>query len=180
MVNRVFTKAQMTKRVSRFKDAQWNPRAFIDTVLPQFERELFGIIGTGAKEDQSIPPRIKETDGYGMSFIKCAPQKGTGLHDHTTSEVFMVLTGQWSVHWGDEGENELILDPLDAISVPAGVMRGFRNVSDETAMLLAIVSGNKPDRIIWSSQVMDAVRAKGFEFDGSGNIAEISKSEVGA
>lgn len=174
------TKDEMNKRISRYEKAHWHPRAFIDAVLPQFERDVFSIIGRGVKDDNSIPPQISAYDGFGMTIIKCGPQKGTGLHDHTTSEVFIALTGKWTVQWGDEGENEFILNQFDAVSVPAGVMRGFRNESDETALIMGMVSGSNPDRIIWSKRVMEAVREKGFDFDADGKIARITKSKVGA
>ena len=38
----------------------------------------------------------------------------------------MPLTGSWSVQWGDQGENELVLGQWDVISIPINVMRGFR------------------------------------------------------
>ena len=32
--------------------------------------------------------------------------KGAALHSHSTVEVFIPLSGTWSIYWGDEGEQE--------------------------------------------------------------------------
>jgi uncharacterized RmlC-like cupin family protein len=115
-------------------------------------------------------------DGFHLSIIKAGPKKGTGLHNHRTVEVFMPLTGTWSVQWGDDGENELTLGQWDVISVPTGIMRGFRNESAEEAYMLAIVGGDDPGRVAWANNVMSAVREKGFDLDDRGKIVEVHKA----
>ena len=84
---------------------------------------------------------IRAVEGSHMAIIRAEPGKGTGLHNHKTVEVFMPLTGKWSVIWGDEGESELQIGQYDTISIPPGVLRGFRNDSDHEALLLALVGG---------------------------------------
>ena len=51
----------------------------------------------------------------------------------------MCLTGRFEIAWGDNGENSLVLEPLDMISVPRGENRRFRNVSDVTGRLLVMI-----------------------------------------
>ena len=119
---------------------------------------------------------ISAVDGFHLSIIKAGPNKGTGLHNHTTVEVFMPLTGTWAVQWGDNGENELTLQQWDVISVPTGIMRGFRNDSAEEAYMLAIVGGDDPGRVAWADNVLGAVRKKGFDLDSKGNIVESAKA----
>ena len=55
--------------------------------------------------------------------------------------------GGGSVYWGDEGENEVILDTFDCVSVPVGVLRGFRNVGERHACLMAILGGTDAGKV---------------------------------
>jgi uncharacterized RmlC-like cupin family protein len=175
MASRVVTKEEMLQRVAVFKQLTPSARPLVDAVLPQFQREIFNIIGPGVTEDASMKVPITAVDGFHMSIIKAGPKKGTGLHNHTTVEVFMPLSGTWSVQWGDEGENELTLGQWDVISVPTGIMRGFRNESAEEAYMLAIVGGDDPGRVAWAKDVMNAVREKGFDLDDKGKIVEVTR-----
>jgi uncharacterized RmlC-like cupin family protein len=176
MASRIVTKEEMLKRVAVFKQLTPSKRPLVDAVLPQFHREIFNIIGKGVTEDASMKVPITAVDGFHMAIIKAAPQKGTGLHNHKTVEVFMPLTGTWSVQWGDQGENELTIGQWDVISIPTGIMRGFRNESAEEAYMLSLVGGDDPGRVAWANNVMTAVREKGFDLDDEGKIVEVSKT----
>ena len=98
----------------------------------------------------------------------------------TAEQVFMPLTGTWSIQWGDQGENELTLGQWDVVSVPTGIMRGFRNESAGEAYMLAIVGGDDPGRVAWASKVMSAVRDKGFDLDDRGKIVEVTRARRSA
>jgi uncharacterized RmlC-like cupin family protein len=176
MASRIVTREEMLERVAVFRQLTPSSRPLVDAVLPQFHREIFNIIGRGVTEDATMKVPIAAVDGFHMSIIKAGPGKGTGLHSHTTVEVFMPLTGTWSVQWGDEGENELTIGQWDVISVPTGIMRGFRNESAEDAYLLAIVGGDDPGRVAWASTVMRAVRERGFDLDDEGKIVEVGRA----
>jgi hypothetical protein len=62
------------------------------------------------------------------------------------------------------------------ISVPTGIMRGFRNESAEEACMLAIVGGDDPGRVAWAGNVMSQVRDKGFDLDEKGKIVQVAKT----
>jgi uncharacterized RmlC-like cupin family protein len=49
------------------------------------------------------------------------------------------------IRWGDDGQEHIILEPFDMISVPPRVTRQFVNVSDQDAHLLVIIQGRKED-----------------------------------
>ena len=83
----------------------------------------------------------------------------------------MVLTGRWAVVWGDAGEEEALLERWDVISVPAGVMRGFRNAGDEDAYLLAVVGGTDAGRITWAPEVVEEASRFGARLDERGFLA---------
>ncbi len=65
----------------------------------------------------------------------------------------MPLTGRYLVIWGEEGQYQTVLEPLDLFAVPPGVyraFRAFRNISDHDAKMLVLVQGEK-------SQVMNDI-----------------------
>lgn len=83
-------------------------------------------------------------DAISLSMAICAPGKGPQLHAHmNTVESFFCLAGRFQVRWGDRGEHETHLGPNDFIAVPRGVVRTFRNVTDEEGRLLVIIQGDK-------------------------------------
>ena len=176
MANRQVSREEMLERVAVFRSLSPGKRPLVDAVLPQFQREIFNIIGGGVTEDPTMQVGIRAVEGFHMAIIRAEPGKGTGLHNHKTVEVFMPLTGRWSVQWGDEGENELTLDQYDVISVPVGVMRGFRNESEHEAMLLSIVGGTDPGKVDWAEKVRSATRERGYDVDDQGRIIEVAKA----
>ena len=82
-----------------------------------------------------------------VSMAICGPGKGPQLHAHAkTCESFFCLNGRFAITWGDKGQHETTLEPLDFIAIPPGVVRTFRNVSDDAeARLLVIIQGDKAD-----------------------------------
>ncbi len=173
MANLQISVDEMKQRVALFRDLKPSSRPLVDAVLPQYHREIYQVIGGGVIEDPALKAPIP-ADGFHLSIVKAGPGKGTGLHNHKTVEVFMVLTGKWSVIWGDEGENELQIGQYDTISIPPGVLRGFRNDSDHEALLLALVGGQDPGKVAWIGTVLDAVKEKGFGLDEKGQIVELA------
>ena len=86
--------------------------------------------------------------------------------------MFIPLSGQWSVFWGDEGENEVILDTFDCVSVPVGVMRGFRNVGEGHAYLMAILGWHRRGPCRWAKSVLERAAETGLGLDAKGNVVE--------
>jgi uncharacterized RmlC-like cupin family protein len=175
MANLQISMEEMKRRVALFANLKPSSRPLVDAVLPQYHRDIYQIIGGGVIEDPAMRPPIG-ADGFHLSIVRCGPGKGTGLHNHKTVEVFMPLTGRWSVIWGDEGESELQIGQYDTVSIPPGVLRGFRNDSAEEALLLALVGGDDPGRVAWVPSVLEAVKQKGFGLDEKGQIMELAKS----
>jgi mannose-6-phosphate isomerase-like protein (cupin superfamily) len=172
MANRQVSIEDMRKRVAIFKELKPSTMPLIDAVMPQYQRELLSIIGSGVAEDPSISPPITDVEGFHLSIVRAGPGKGSALHNHKTVEVFMPLNGRFSVQWGDQGENELFLEPYDVISLPVGVLRGFRNESAVDALLLVIIGGDDPGSVDWVDEVTQAAHAKGLGRDERGKITE--------
>lgn len=138
--------------VAHFSDLRPHSRLFLDAVLPEYERTNFIVMG-GVGEDPAARPAIPSSELH-LGIVECAPGNGGGLHSHPTVEVFMALTGRWEIRWGDEGEQRVLLEPWDVAAVPAGVMRGFRNVGAEEAHLLAVLTGREAGEITWHEHVL--------------------------
>jgi mannose-6-phosphate isomerase-like protein (cupin superfamily) len=167
-----FTEAEMEAHVARFADIPSTAKSFIDTRLPGHERDIYTIIGGGVLEDPDIRPPIAPQE-FHLAIIRADPGKGAALHSHLTQEVFMPLSGRWAICWGPAGGREVILEQYDTISVPVHVMRGFRNVGTESAMMLAIVGGHDPGRVGWPEAMKAMVRNIGYELTVDGTLREI-------
>lgn len=145
---------EMQARVARFRDLKPTDD-YVDSGIPGCERTTLRVLG-----QQPHAPLAAE--GFHMSMVRCEPGKAAPLHNHLTQEVFVALTGRWAVFWGPQGDRQVILEPWDTVSVPAGVSRGFRNVGTETAWLMGMASGQDPGMINWPDQVRAAAWAAGI------------------
>ena len=83
-------------------------------------------------------------DAISVSMAVCQPGHGPELHAHMhTVEAFFCLKGRFAVKWGDQGENQLTLEPYDFVHLPPGVVRTFVNVGDTEGELLVIIQGDR-------------------------------------
>ena len=170
MGNVQISMGEMLQRVARFSDLKPFKQAFVDSLIPGHERENFRVIGPGVSENPDMKPPITDAHGFSLGGIRAKPGKGAALHSHTTTEVFVPFSGEWAIYWGDQGENEVVLGPLDTISVPPGVMRGFRNVGKEEAYLMVVMDGADPGRVTWSQDVLDKAVEGGIALNEKGDL----------
>ena len=154
---------QMQKRIARFSDLVPIRRGFLDTAISGHARDVFNVIGGGVTEDQSVAPAIADARDFNLTYVRAEPGNGAALHDHETVEVFIPLTGRFAIIWGEHGEHQLELGPFDVISVPPGVMRGFRCVHHEAAYLLAIQGGSDPGRVTYADEVLARAQELGIK-----------------
>ena len=94
---KAFSKSDMLKRVAIWKDLKPNPQMFLDTRLPEHERDLYSVIGPGVSEDPETKPAISDAQDFNIAYIGAEPGKGAALHSHPTVEVFIPITGKWSI-----------------------------------------------------------------------------------
>ena len=160
-------------RVARFAALKSSAEAFIDTRIPEFNREIFNIIGRGVTEDARLKPAIEDNRDFNLTMMRAEPGKGSSQHDHPTIECFVALTGRWAITLGDAGEEQIVLEPFDIFSVPPGVMRGVKNISDAPACILAILGGTDPGRATWSPSINKRANELGLGVNAAGDLVEL-------
>ena len=178
MAKRIVSMDEMLDRTAKFDELKPSKMAFLDTKIPGHERDIYNVIGGGVTEDASLMPAITAVQDFNVTYVGAHPGKGAALHSHTTVEVFISMSGRWAVFWGDEGENEVILEPWDVVSVPTEVMRGFRNVGDEHGYLMAILGGTDAGRVAWAQRVLDQAAETGLSLDAHGNVVEAAAADA--
>ena len=90
---KVMNKVDMLERVALWQDLKPNPLMFVDTRLPEHERDLYSVIGPGVSEDPDTEPAITDAQDFNIAYIGAEPGKGAALHSHPTVEVFIPVTG---------------------------------------------------------------------------------------
>lgn len=144
---------EMQARVSRFHDlkplpvqsGRDVPQAARDVV---YARELLSVIGLDGQRKTAINTAapIVGAGGMTMTIARCPPGQGPGLHiHHDTYETFTVLEGRFEVRWNPGGQDSMVLERFDTVSLPPKVYRAFRNVGTTDGLLQVIITGGVHD-----------------------------------
>ena len=158
---RALSRAEMMKRVARFKDLKGSDGGLPDSPLPECKRTLYAVIGfqnpnsseksvtSPVGDDASSMPAIGISEGFNLGYCKAKPGKGPLMHNHDTNETFIAMTGRWRCEWNEgDAMQHVDLGPYDVISFPVGVARRFMNVTrgepDREHLLMFIIGGNQP------------------------------------
>ena len=145
---RSMTADEIGSRVARFtdlepmstaKDLDWVPQAAMDVI---FARDLRPVIIEQTKNPFGTTGAIHGAAGTTMNVSIMPPGQGPCLHAHdNTYETFVVLDGMIEFRVGPEGEEQVTLGKWDTFSCPPGAYRGFRNVGEDDAVLLTVITG---------------------------------------
>jgi hypothetical protein len=156
------SRADMMKRVARFKDLKGSDGGLPDSQMPGCERTLFNVIGfqpppgeggavtSPVGEDASRLAAIPISEGFNLGYCRAKPGHGPMMHNHDTNETFIAMTGKWRASWENEkGDTEHVdLDPLDVVSFPPGAIRRFMCVTpgdpDQESILMFVIGGDGP------------------------------------
>jgi mannose-6-phosphate isomerase-like protein (cupin superfamily) len=161
-------------RVARFDSLKVFSLAFVDSLLKDGRKKNLKVIGKGVVENPAMRPPISDDHGFTMSYILVPPGGGAGLHAHKTAEVFIPVNGKLNVIIGDEKE-EIVVGPLDVISVPTGVMRGFINRGITELTVIAMVGGDTGGgQVKWHEDVLQRAAAEtGLAVDEKGQLKKL-------
>jgi mannose-6-phosphate isomerase-like protein (cupin superfamily) len=188
MANKSLTPQEMEKRVARFNKLEsYQKQNFEKHNIPPgavekvTARKVYPVMAPADYQGRSAGAPVKGPRGLIVSIAECEPGNGPGLHRHlNTVENFFCLCGRFEIAWGDHGENKLVLEPNDMISVPRGENRSFRNIGDETGRLLVMIvpeTAEQVDPIAYApslareieseygKKVLEGLQTIGFKFE---------------
>lgn len=141
---------EMQKHIARFKGLSPQSEIYERLGIPSAAYEMVSakvLYTLMAPSNRAGPmsgtPPVIGDDNLSVVIAECPPGNKPMLHAHfQTTEHFFCLSGRFLIRWGDEGEHETVLEPYDLIAVPRGVCRDFTNITDETAYLLVLITGD--------------------------------------
>jgi mannose-6-phosphate isomerase-like protein (cupin superfamily) len=169
--------ADVAGRVAHFRDLEFTQRGHLDTFIPGHERETVAVIGGGVMEDPSHAPAVVAADGFHVTYARVKPGHGNALHDHATVEVFIPMSGRWSIRCGAGGEHETILEAWDVISIPPGIQRSYTNIGDGEAYLMAILGGDDPGQVLWPQRTLAEAARHGATLDEHGQVVRVTRAK---
>jgi len=167
-------------RLAKFEELIPSTVPFVEGKLKGHQdRKNYSVIGPGVSEDAKQNVKIAEAHGFNIGAVSAAPNNGSGLHSHTTAEVFLIHSGSWRFYWGNDGkEGEVILDRGDVASFPTNMFRGFQNVSDEEALMFVVLGENDPGVITWTPKILKEAKESGMLLMDDSSLIDIEKQKV--
>jgi len=143
------------------------------------DRKNYSIIGPGVSEDSKQNVKLVEAHGFNVGAVSAAPMNGSGLHSHTTAEVFIIHSGSWRFYWGVNGEEgEVILNSGDVASFPTNMFRGFQNVSDNEALMFVVLGENDPGIITWTPKLLKEANESGMLLMEDSSLIDLDNQNV--
>jgi len=130
--------AEVKRRLVRFKELPSLQHAYEETQLPAHQRVLYRYFGNQASDAKDVPPAV-EGISLNVALVTADPGKGAPLHDHEREEIFVVMRGTFEVSFGENGEERVVLNEWDAISVPSGIHRAWPNLGPPDGRIMAIL-----------------------------------------
>ena len=169
----------ITTRLAKFEDLVPSTIPFVEGKLKGHQdRKNYSVIGPGVSEDAKQNVKIAEAHGFNIGAVSAAPMNGSGLHSHTTAEVFIIHSGAWRFYWGVDGtEGEVILYKGDVASFPTNMFRGFENIGTDYSMIMAILGGDDAGGgVVWAPQVIEEAKEHGLILGENGVLYDTKKS----
>ena len=154
----------LKNRLAKFEELVPSKVPFVEGKLEGHRDRLnYSVIGPGVSEDAKQNVKIAEAHGFNIGGVNAAPMNGSGLHSHTTAEVFLVYQGRWRFYWGIDGQDgEVFLNRGDVASFPTNMFRGFQNVGTDRGLLFVVLGENDPGVITWTPKTLSAAKDTGM------------------
>ena len=138
------------ERVARFKDLKSSAKAFVDALIPGYERDIYNIIGRGVVEDKDLKPPITDNRDFNVGLIKAEPGKGASLHIHETNEVFIPLTGKWGIYWQNSDGQRHDASAGDKITIPAQTLHAEGEIDAPVALVVGLPTAVPLDQFLFA------------------------------
>ena len=169
----------MLDRIAKFQELIPSTLPFVEGRLDGHkERKNYSIVGPGVAEDSDQSIKIASPHGYNLGAVSANPKNGSGLHSHTTAEVFLIYSGKWRFYWGVDGKNEIILGKGDIISMPTNMFRGFENAGDDEGLIFVVLGNDDPGIITWVPQVLLRAKETGLALLDDNSLIDLTKNEI--
>mgnify|MGYP006060840483 FL=1 len=169
----------MIERIAKFNELIPSTLPFVEGRLEGHkERKNYSIVGPGVAEDSEQSVKISKAHGYNLGAVSANPKNGSGLHSHTTAEVFLIYSGKWKFYWGVDGKNEIILGKGDIISMPTNMFRGFENAGDEEGLIFVVLGNDDPGIITWIPKVLISAKETGLALLDDNSLIDLKKNEI--
>ena len=169
----------MTERIARFNELTPSTLPFVEgRIEGHKERKNYSIVGPGVAEDSQQSVKISKPHGYNLGAVSANPKNGSGLHSHTTAEVFLIYSGNWRFYWGADGRNEIILSKGDIISMPTNMFRGFENAGKEEGLIFVVLGNDDPGIITWVPNVLIKAKETGLALLDDNSLVDLKESEI--
>ena len=169
----------MNNRLAKFKDLGPSTLPFVEGKMDGHkERKNYSIVGPGVAEDSKQFVKIAMPHSFNLGAVSAMPKNGSGLHSHTTAEVFIIYSGKWKFYWGAEGKDETILSTGDIISMPTNMFRAFENAGDEEGLIFVVLGGDDPGIITWVPSVLEKAKKTGMALLNDNSLIDLSLNEI--
>ena len=169
----------MIEKIAKFNELTPSTLPFVEGRLEGHkERKNYSIVGPGVAEDSEQSVKISKAHGYNLGAVSANPKNGSGLHSHTTAEVFLIYSGKWRFYWGVDGKNEIILSKGDIISMPTNMFRGFENAGDEEGLIFVVLGNDDPGIITWIPKVLISAKETGLALLDDNSLIDLKKNEI--
>ena len=169
----------MTERIARFNELTPSTLPFVEgRIEGHKERKNYSIVGPGVAEDSQQSVKISKPHGYNLGAVSANPKNGSGLHSHTTAEVFLIYSGNWRFYWGADGRNEIILSKGDIISMPTNMFRGFENAGNEEGLIFVVLGNDDPGIITWVPNVLIKAKETGLALLDDNSLVDLKESKI--
>ena len=169
----------MNNRLAKFEDLVPSTLPFVEGKLNGHkERKNYSIVGPGVAEDNKQFVKIAMPHSFNLGAVSAMPKNGSGLHSHTTAEVFIIYSGKWRFYWGAEGKDETILGAGEIISMPTNMFRGFENAGDEEGLIFVVLGGDDPGKITWVPHVLEKAKKTGMVLLNDYSLIDLSSNEI--
>ena len=169
----------MNNRLAKFEDLVPSTLPFVEGKLEGHkERKNYSIVGPGVAEDSKQFVKIAMPHRFNLGAVSALPKNGSGLHSHTTAEVFIIYSGKWRFYWGAEGKDETILSAGDIISMPTNMFRGFENVGNKEGLIFVVLGGDDPGIITWVPSVLEKAKQTGMALLNDNSLIDLSINDI--
>jgi len=169
----------MNLKLAKFSDLVPSKLPFVEGKLEGHrDRKNYSIVGPGVAEDTSQSIKISTPHSFNLGAVSAMPRNGSGLHSHTTAEVFIIFSGKWRFYWGNEGKDETILSAGDIISMPTNMFRGFENAGDQEGTMFVVLGGDDPGIITWLPSVLEKAKTTGMALLNDNTLIDLSKNNI--